>query len=147
MARLFKYSDPTQVWNQYKDYLKDLSTQSLYRPELIKSGERAGEVIQVEIVVPPTVLGFCLFVDLDKSTYYDYISGNNENLDKELTNIFTRVDDDIKNKQITGATVNMYNGNIVARLNGLNDTINVNNINDKEAINISIDGCKVSLNK
>lgn len=145
MARLFKFTEPNQIWELYKSYLVDLKNQSLYRPELIKSGERAGEVIQVEITVPPTILGFCIFAEIDKQTYYNYISGNSENIDTKLIDIFTCVDDDIKNKQITGATVNMYNGNIVARLNGLNETVNVN-ADTNSNININIAGFDMSLN-
>ena len=63
-----------------------------------------------------------------------------------LVNIFTRVDDDIKQKQIIGATVNLYNANIVARLNGLKDNVQVEQTNP-EQINISIDGMKIDLTK
>jgi len=56
------------------------------------------------------------------------------------------VDDDIKNKQITGATVNMYNGAIVARLNGLNDTVNIG-ASENSSINIQIGTKDLSLNK
>ena len=146
MARPFKFQSADKVWQLYQEYLTDLQNQSLYRPEVIKSGERCGDIIQVEIKVPPTVLGFCLFIDIDKVTYYNYVSVDSENIDRELINIFTRVDDDIKNKQITGATVNMYNGAIVARLNGLNDTINVGT-SENSCINIQIGTKDLSLNK
>ena len=147
MARPFKFKEPDEVWNMYTQYLDNLSNQSLYRPEVIKSGELAGKIIQVEIKVPPTILGFCIFADIDKQTYYNYINADSSNIDTKLIDIFTRVDDDIKNKQITGATVNMYNGSIVARLNGLSDTMNVNNTGDQPAINISIGAKAIDLTK
>ena len=146
MARPFKFKHPDEVWKLYQNYLIHLKKNPMHRNELIKSGDRAGDVISVEVPVPPNIWGFCLFADIDRVTYYDYLGGNSENLDKELINIFTRVDDDIKQKQITGATVNLYNQAIVARLNGLTESIKVENVNP-EQINISIDGTKIDLTK
>jgi len=146
MARPFKFKNPDEVWNLYQKYLIHLKKNPMHRNELIKSGERAGEVISVEVPVPPNIWGFCLFADMDRVTYYDYLNGNSENLDKELINIFTRVDDDIKQKQITGATVNLYNQAIVARLNGLTESIKVEQTTP-EQINITIGGTKIDLTK
>ena len=147
MARPFKFKDPKEVWDLYQRYLIHLSENPMYRNELIKSGERAGEQIPVRVDVPPNIWGFCLFVKIDRVTYYKYVNGGEDsNYDKELINIFTCVDDDIKQKQITGATVNLYNANIVARLNGLKDVQQVEQTNP-EQINISIDGMKIDLTK
>ena len=146
MARPFKFKDPDHVWKIYQNYLTHLKNNPMHRNELIKSGERAGDVISVEVPVPPNIWGFCLFADIDRQTYYDYIRGNSENLNKELIDIFARVDDDIKQKQITGATVNLYNQAIVARLNGLTESIKVENATP-EQINITIGGTKIDLTK
>ena len=144
MARPFKFTDPLKVWELYKNYLDDLKNQSLFKPELIRGGDRAGEVIQVEIKVPPTQIGFCLFLDIDRVTFFDYVNGNSDNVDPELVNIFKRVNDDIKNKQITGATVNQYNGAIVARMNGLSELIKTENTN-VETIVLNIESKKSDL--
>lgn len=145
MARPFKFNNPDQVWKLYQNYLKHIANTPMYRNELIKSGERAGEQIPVRVDVPPNIWGFCLFADIDRKTYYKYLnSGEDSNIDKQLIHIFTRVDDDIKQKQIAGATVNLYNANIVARLNGLKDVQQVENTNP-DIINISINGSKVDL--
>lgn len=146
MARPFKFKDPNQVWKIYQNYLKHLSENPMHRNELIKSGERAGDVISVEVPVPPNIWGFCLFADIDRQTYYNYVGGKSENINEELIDIFARVDDDIKQKQITGATVNLYNQAIVARLNGLTESIKVENATP-EQINITIDGTKIDLTK
>lgn len=145
MARPFKFKHPDEVWELYQNYLKHIATTPMYRNELIKSGERAGEQIAVRVDVPPNIWGFCLFADINRQTYYKYLNGKEEdNIDKKLTDIFTRVDDDIKQKQITGAAVNLYNANIVARLNGLKDVQQVEQTNP-DVINISINGQKVDL--
>lgn len=147
MARPFKFKDPEQVWKIYQDYLNHIANTPMYRNELIKSGERAGEQIPVRVDVPPNIWGFCLFAEINRQTYYTYVNGGEDsNIDKELIDIFTRVDDDIKQKQITGAAVNLYNANIVARLNGLKEVQQVEQTTP-EQINITIDGTKIDLTK
>ena len=148
MARPFKFQSAEQVWSLYQNYLKDIANKPMYRNELIKSGERAGEQIPVRIDVPPNIWGFCLFADIERKTYYNYINGGeDDNIDNELIHIFTCVDDDIKQKQITGATVNLYNANIVARLNGLSDTVNLEHSGEQQTINISIGGKDIKLDR
>lgn len=145
MARPFKFKNPDQVWKLYQDYLKHIANTPMYRNELIKSGERAGEQIPVRVDVPPNIWGFCLFADIDRKTYYKYLNGDEDsNIDKQLVHIFTRVDDDIKQKQITGAAVNLYNANIVARLNGLKEVQQVEQTNPEQII-INVNGSKVDL--
>ena len=152
MGRPFKFKEPKEVWTLYQNYLEHLKQNPLYRNELIKSGDRAGEVISVEVPVPPNIYGFCLFAGIERKTYYNYINGQvngkeGDNFDPNLIHIFTCVDDDIKQKQLTGATVNLYNGNIVARITGLSDQVNVNHTGERQAININIDGNKLDLTR
>ena len=145
MARPFKFKHPDEVWKLYENYLNHIANTPMYRNELIKSGERAGEQIPVRVDVPPNIWGFCLFADINRQTYYKYLNGKDEdNIDKKLTYIFTRVDDDIKQKQITGAAVNLYNANIVARLNGLKEVQQVEQTNSEQII-INVNGSKVDL--
>jgi hypothetical protein len=145
MARPFKFKHPDEVWKLYQDYLNHIANTPMYRNELIKSGERAGEQIPVRVDVPPNIWGFCLFAGINRQTYYKYLNGKEEdNIDKKLTDIFTRVDDDIKQKQITGAAVNLYNANIVARLNSLKDVQQVESTNQEQIV-ININGSKVDL--
>lgn len=147
MSRPFKFKDPDEVWKLYQNYLKYLLTTPMYRNELIKSGERAGEQIAVRVDVPPNIWGFCLFADIDRVTYYKYLNaGEDSNINKELINMFTRVDDDIKQRQITGAAVNLYNANIVSRLNGLKEVQQVEQTNNDQIV-INIAGEKIDLTK
>ena len=158
MARPFKFKSADQVWNIYQNYLNNLADNPMYRNELIKSGERAGDQIPVRVDVPPNIWGFCLFAGIDRRTYYRFVNneeddksllndGVNEEMHKQFCHIFTCVDDDIKQKQITGATVNLYNANIVARLNNLSDNVNVEHSGEQQTINISLGGKDIKLDR
>jgi len=145
MARLFKY-DPEQIDKLYQDYIQHLSNQYFERPELIKSGERAGEVIYIKVYKPQTVESFCLFIDMDLKTYYNYLNGNSDNIDEQLIQSLTRVHMSIRDSQISGATVNVYNPMIVSRVNGLTETQQLEVTGNKlQAININVNGLDIDI--
>ena len=127
MARPFKYT-AEQIDNYFKKWVTEfLPTQYYIKSELIKSGERAGEQANIKIAKPPTVQGFCLFIDCDKGTLYNIVSGDSSNIDPELINAVARVHDYIQDYQVGGAINGLYNPMLVARINGIRETIDVNN--------------------
>ena len=133
-------------YNEYKEWIK---TQTYERPELIKSGERAGEVINVLIKRPQTIISFCYFAEIEPKTFYNYLNASEEDdkIDKELFHIITYVSNQIKDEMIAGAGVNVYNSNIVARLVGLTDKQEVHHTGESQSVNISIDGQKLDLTR
>lgn len=137
-GRPFKYN-AKQIEDLWLKYLEFMKTQYVLKPELIKSGERAGEQVDIKIRKPLTIISFCHFIDISTVQYFNHINGEYKDNEPELFNIFTRVHESIRDEQISGATVNVYNGAIVARLNGLNETINVES-NTQPVINISLPG-------
>ena len=80
---------------------------------------------------------------IDFKTFQAVINSNPEDVDciydKELIQLFTHVQDIIRDNQISGAILNEYNANIVSRINGLNDTIDIQQ-------NVSINPLPVHIN-
>ena len=146
MAAPYKYT-ADQFKQKFEDYKTWLEGEKFLRPELIKSGEQAGKVINVEIQSPPDQISFCLFCDIDKQTFYNYCSEESKENNKQLFDIATRVKDWISSKQIRGAISNQYNSAIVARLTGLSDNVNVNHSGESQSVNINIDGSKLDLTR
>jgi len=145
MGRPFKY-DAEQIKQLYNDYKEYISTQYFERPELIKSGERAGEVIYIKVYKPQTIESFCLYIDMDLKTYYNYINGNSDNIDENLIQNLMYVHTSIKDSQISGATVNVYNPMIVSRVNGLTETQQLEVTGNKlQAININVNGSDIDI--
>jgi hypothetical protein len=149
MGRPVKYTAEflAEKYDQYKQWI---NTQSFERPELIKSGERAGEVINVLVKKPQTIQGYCLFAGIESKTFYNNLSGTgNEGsiIDPIIVQTSIRIRESIQNEQISGATVNIYNPNIVARLNGLTDKQEVSATVKTEQVVINIPGLDVDLSK
>ena len=135
-----------QMEAKFEKYKHWLSEETFSRPELIKSGERAGETINVQVPSPPDIISFCQFAGISVQSLYNYCSEECEKSNIELFEISMRAKEWISSKQIRGAAAGVYNHAIVARLNGLKDVQQVEQTNP-EQINISIDGMKIDLTK
>lgn len=142
MARPYKYTakEFKQKFEQYKEWLKD---QSFQRPELIKSGEKAGQTINVIIPSPPDQVSFCLFCGIEKQTFYNYCSEETKEANPELFNISTHARNWIESQQLRGAMAGVYNPAITARIQGLSDN-KTEIIGNGSTINVSIGGNKIS---
>ena len=153
-GRLFKYNADSLrfVFEEYKDFNKNQGyNKPVYNPQLDK-------IVQLKVPKPQSIEGFCLFADIDIKTFYNYLNAEDHTVNgieslsteevEKRNNLFqmaTRIREEIRDHQIGGAAAGNYNASIITRLNGLSETINVNNTGTKETININIDGKKVDL--
>jgi hypothetical protein len=92
-----------QVWN---------------KKDPIKSGDKAGVLIDIPTQTPMSIQSFCLFADIDDNTFSRY---EKEKGYEEFWAITTRIKSIIESNQFEGATVGAYNPNIIARKLGLID--------------------------
>ena len=133
-----------ELWFMFSEYLEHNKSLTFYRPELIRGGDMAGQVVDVPIYSPLSIMAFCLFANISVKTFNTYCNEEAQN-DKELLQTSVRIRTHIQDEQIRGAAAGHYNGNIVARLNGLKEQQEVTTNQTKETINIVIDGLKVDL--
>ena len=150
MARPFKHTAQTleMLFVEYKEWIKD---QGYKVATVLKSGE----VVHHTVSKPLSVESFCLFADIAVRTFYGYLSDSVEDRSymkpeelaerDELLQMTTRIREEIRDFQIGGATVNVFNANIVSRVNGLKEQQEITTNQTKETINIVIDGLKVDL--
>ena len=117
-GRGFKYTP--EMWEKESiKYFEYMSDKVWNKKEVLKSGEKAGTLIDVPTTTPMSIESFCLFMDIDRGTFDNYES--NEGNYKDFFNITTRVRAIIESNQFEGATVGAYNPNIIARKLGLVD--------------------------
>ena len=142
ITRPFKFTADqlNDIFIRYKADLKNKTfTKKIY-------DQKNSCVVDIELQRPPTIQGFCMFADMNIQTFYNLMNGDSENIDNQIIEIITHVKVFIQEYQISGAILNELNPNIVARLNGLNDTINVES-NSQPVINISLPGFNTNFNK
>jgi len=117
-GRDFKYT-PMEWEEESAKYFEYMSDKVWNKKEAIKSGDLAGTLIDIPTLTPLSIESFCLFMDIDRGTWDNYES-NQDNY-KDFFNITTRVRAIIESNQFEGATVGAYNPNIIARKLGLVD--------------------------
>jgi hypothetical protein len=117
-GRDFKYT-PELLWDEAVKYFKWISESTWVKKEPIKSGDMAGTTMDVPTTTPMSIKGFCLFADIDFTTFENYES--NQEQYKDFFHITKRVRHIIESQQFEGATVGAYNPNIIARTLGLSE--------------------------
>ena len=109
---------PDQWSEKFIEYIKHMETKVWNKKEAIKSGERAGELINIPTSTPPSIRGFCVFAGVSHQTFLNYESKEGY---EEYFDVTMRMRDVIHSVQLEGALVLAYSQNLVARLQGLTD--------------------------
>lgn len=122
-GRNFSYT-PEELEEEAFKYFEYMSTQVWDRKEPIKSGDLAGETMTVPTSTPLSIESFCLFADINPQTFRNYKSGKEEY--RDFFEVATRIQLNIDVNQFEGATVGIYNPNIIARKLGLVDQQELN---------------------
>ena len=110
-------NEPDVLLKACYEYFEACNKHSWYQKDAIRSGKNVGEIISIPTQRPYTLVGLCVFIGIDKTTWYNW----KEKAEQDFINVITHVEDIIQQNQIEGATVGAYNHNIIARLVGLAD--------------------------
>jgi hypothetical protein len=140
-GRPFKYT-AEEMEQAFHDWIKWLDTQYIERVEY---NQKLNEQFNVKIKKPPTIQSFCLFVDITTKTFYNLFNEVSEDIDYNLLHIITRIKEYIASEQIAGASVGTLNAQIIARINNLSDTVQVNQNVTVNALPINIGAKAIDL--
>ena len=121
-GRSFKYT-PESLWEEAVKYFDWMSERVWNKKESIKSGDMAGKTMDVPTSTPFSCDSFCLFADISGETFRNYQSNKEEY--KDFFEVATRIRKIIDSQQFEGATVGVYNPNIIARTLGLADKTDI----------------------
>jgi hypothetical protein len=103
-----------KVWAKKHPWLKK---------EAIKSGPQTGQLINIPHERPLTMWGFATFLKMSAEGVRNY--GRLESY-KEYFSIYNRILDEMTEQRVSGALTGVYNGNLVARIDGLVEHQSVN---------------------
>jgi len=145
MARPFKFN-VQELKELYKKYRAKRAKEYDSRFEPIKSGERAGEIIEIKMPKVPTILSFCHFIGITEKTFFNWINAESVNIDEDLLQFITYVQEDMKDYRLSAAMNNTINPQLVSRFDSYKDVQQVEQTST-EQININMDGMKVDLTK
>jgi len=115
------FESPDHFLNEANKYFEYCDNNTKWvKKDFIRSGELAGQIIDLEIPTPYTIEGLCTFLGITYQTFLNYESLESH---KEFFEVFTYVRQKIKNQQLSGATSGIFNANIVSRINGLTEKV------------------------
>ncbi len=76
--------------------------------------------------VPFTLTGLCLFLGVNTKYFWDFkrrLNVEESEKDAEFSEVINKIEEIIQTQQVTGAIVGLYKENIIARLNGIKDSV------------------------
>lgn len=114
-SRIFKSPNEIETaWNEYKEYLIQEASKWLKVQYVGKEGQRMTD----EFKLPYTMEGFEVFCYNNYGCVNQYFD-NKDGYYTDFVTICTRIRKEIRDNQITGGLLGMYNASITQRLNNL----------------------------
>lgn len=115
------FSAPELLWEAATEYFNWIDGHPWYKNELIRSGEKCGEIKKIALARPYTLSGFLLYIRANEAYWRQFKAAKHEG--------FSTVIDDIEKTMYTqkfeGASVGSFNANIIARDLGLREQTEV----------------------
>jgi hypothetical protein len=124
---------PEELLQKAIIYFQRCDDNPIYRNEVIRSGKRTGEVIQIPVQRPYTIQGLCLHLGITRD-YLLNVSNSDEKNDFYF--VAKTIIEIIQTQQLEGAMTGIYNPIIGSKILGLNNT--QPNTPTKTSINIEV---------
>lgn len=119
-----KFRTAAEMGVAFRAYLRWTSVTYYNKHELVKGGELAGQIYAVKHARRPlTISGFCVFCNASMVWYRTFRSNNID--DPEFLALFELIEETCKDNQISGAMTGEYRENIVSRLNGITERVDL----------------------
>lgn len=116
-SRIFKSANELETaWNEYKEYLIQEASKWLKVQYVGKEGQRMTD----ELKLPYTMDGFEVFCYNNYGCVNQYFD-NKEGYYNEFVTICSRIKKEIRDNQITGGLLGVFNPSITQRLNSLSE--------------------------
>lgn len=119
------FQTPAILWQACLEYFEKTDERKWIKTEF--NGKDAIEC-HVPTDTPYTITGLYVFLDIVKSTWYEYRSKEG------YSDVITRVEQIIYTQKLEGAAVGAFNANIIARELGLKETQDVNLNDNRKAV-------------
>ena len=127
MAKPKYIKSPQAMWELFTKYVDYCKQNPIIKEDYVGG---AGKKVERKIERPITMSGFRAFGHREGVTVHHYFS-NSEGSYDEYRSICSRIEDEIRDYQITGGLVGVLNPSITQRLNGLTERVDQTSGGDK----------------
>ena len=137
-----KFPTSEALWEAACEYFEWCDSNP-WRIEKTKKKGRSKEVETTPTQRPYTISGLCMFLGCGEKFLYQLAQSVNKQSESNSTDTFTHTNDEdysyiitrikqiIETNQLEGAMVGAYNANIVSRINGLTDKMDIESGGEK----------------
>lgn len=129
------FTTPDLLWTAATEYFKWCDDNPWIKNEAIKSGDLAGQIIKVPTSRPYTLTALCLYLGVN-ADYFRQFKENLKEDEQDFSWVITRIEETIYTQKFEGASVGMFNANIIARDLGLTDKKELDHTTKGESINL-----------
>ncbi len=157
-GRHFKFT-PEVLQKKINEYFEWADNNPIIKTDVIRNGDKAGQVLEIPINRPYTIQELCRFIGINSATWRNWIrkrelekyieEGDNGKIEQieQLFVIISDTKDIIAGQQLAGATAGIYNPMIVARMNSLTDKqeIDVKNLDAKNRTDDEIQAAIIAI--
>ena len=119
MAKPKYIESPYKMWELFTKYVEYCQTNPIVKEDYVGG---AGKRVERKIERPLTMSGFRAFGHREGVSIEHYFSNTGDSY-SEYRTICSRIEDEIRDYQITGGLVGILNPSITQRLNGLTERV------------------------
>lgn len=105
---------PDELLSRFGDYYKWVQDNPLKRSTLV---QKTGEVVEVPLGRPMSILAFCLYAGMGQNTFYQYAK------QVEYTEVISIIKDAVYCNKFEGAAVGIFSAAIMVRDLGLSEVV------------------------
>lgn len=118
------FKDPDHFYELFLEYVQYNETDTLTKRDVVRSGDRAGQLLSIQINQPLTWAGFETYLQLKGVLMFtkDYRANKNNKYD-EYADIISACEAQMYHSKYGGAATNLLNANIISRDLGLIDKV------------------------
>lgn len=115
------FESPELLWTAATEYFNWCDAHPWFKVEAIKSGDRAKELVKIPTVIPYTLTGLLLYLEVNEGYWRDFKKANHEG----FSSVICRVEMIIYNQKFIGAATGAFNANMISRELGQVDRLDV----------------------
>lgn len=115
-------SSPKRLWELFCDYYDLVKNNPAEREDFIRGGEMAGSKVKIKLEKPLTWAGFeSMLRDRNILAKMEDYKTNKDNRYSDFAEVIARIEQKMWDDKFSGASVGIYNANIISRDLGLID--------------------------
>jgi hypothetical protein len=122
-----KIKSPRHLQELFDEYKAWASVNPWKKQDFIRSGESAGQIIELEIDRPLTEYEFAAYLGFSRQGLRNYGEAKGY---ENFFETYAKIQTEMTSQRVSGGLVNAYNANLVARIDGLVDKTAVEHSGD-----------------